>query len=198
MNIYFNSVMPSSNRHRNLKMVNIGFDGAGKTSMYHTFAFKEFPTDYLPTCFQGYCHSFEINGETISLAFWDTHCGENNEYLELLQLSYFDTDVFTICFDVSNLDVFPDMKKFWVDGQLRPLYRKVPIILVATKIDLRGGDCETISRERGERLAEEIGAAGYFEISSLKKEGLDDLFYHICISGVKYQKKRLKRKCLIL
>ena len=70
-------------------------------------------------------------------------------------------------------------------------------MLVATKTDLRAGVCETIRREEGAALAEEIVAAGYFEISSLKMEGLDELFHSICVVGMKYRKD-LKRKCLII
>ena len=170
-----------------LKTVNVGFDGAGKTCLYHTFAWNKFPGDFIPTIFECYVHNFVIEGESVDLGFWDTHCGENDEYVELTRIYYHDADVFTICFDVSNREVFPKIKDYWVDTELRPLNPKAPIILVATKIDLRDGDCETISKESGERLAEEIGAAGYFEVSSLKMVGLNELFNFVCAAGLKYR-----------
>ena len=179
-----------------LKMVNVGFDGAGKTSMYSTFVRKKFLVDYIPTVFESYVGDFVIDKKSVSLAFWDTCCGENDEYKSLRPLSYCDTDVFTLCFDVSSLELFPDMKTFWVE-ELRSFDPNIPIILVATKTDLRGGVCKTIRREEGVALAEEIVAAGYFEISSLKMEGLDELFHSICVVGMKYRKD-LKRKCLII
>ena len=192
--------MPSQKEYvyQNVKMVTVGFDGSGKTSMYHTFTRKEFPADYVPICFEGYAQTLYVDGKCICLCFWDTCCGENDEYGPLRPLSYHDTDVFVLCYDVSNFELFPWIKTFWVDKELRPFDPKIPIILVATKIDLRGRDCKTVCREEGEALAEEIGAAGYFEISSLKMEGLEELFRQICIVALRHRKEKLKKNCLIL
>ena len=190
--------MPSRRKVIRLKMVAVGFDGAGKTSMYHTFAKKKFPAKYIPTVFEGYVHDFEIDGKEVDLAFWDTVCGENDEYARLRPLSYNDADVFVLCFDISNIELYYRIKEFWVDNELRSFDPRIPIILVATKTDLREGEFKTASREEGESLAAEIDAAGYFEISSLRMEGLDDLFHNICVVGMNYQKKTMKKKCLIL
>lgn len=178
-----------------LKTVNVGFDGSGKTSLYHTFAWRKFPDGFLPTVFEGYTHDFDIDGKSVNLGFWDTHCGENHEYVELTRLYYPNTDVFTICFDVSNLDSFSNIREFWVDKEIRPLNSDAPLVLVATKTDLRGGsnECGTISRERGEQLAKEIGAAGYFEVSSLEMKGVDELFQSISEIGLKYRLKNSTR-----
>jgi small GTP-binding protein len=176
-----------------LKTVNLGFDGAGKTSLYYTFAYKNYPEGFVASIFECYIHNFKIEGHSVDLGFWDTHCGDNDEFVELTRIYYPDTHVFTICFDVSNLAVFSKIKKFWVDQEVRPLNPNAPIILVATKTDLRDSDCATISKETGQLLAEEIDAAGYFEVSSLRMEGLDELFHNICVVGLKYQKETLKR-----
>jgi small GTP-binding protein len=184
----------------NLKMVAVGFDGSGKTSMYHTFAKKKFPAEYVPTVFEGFAHNFEIDGNYVNLAFWDIACGENDEYARLRPLSYDRADVFVLCYDISNVNLYHRIKEFWVDNELRSFDPKIPIILVATKIDLREGELKTVSREEGESLAAEIDAAGYFEISSLRMEGLDELFHQICVVGMNpmnYQKKTPKNKCLI-
>jgi small GTP-binding protein len=181
-------------------MLIVGFDGAGKTSMYHTFATKEFPTGYIPfwcEIYTNYTCDFEIDGNCVNLAFWDTICGENDEYARLRPLSYNDADVFVLCYDISNLELYHKIKEFWVDNELRSFDPRIPIILVATKTDLREGELKTVSREEGESLAAEIDAAGYFEISSLRMEGLDELFHNICVVGMNYQKKTMRKKCLI-
>ena len=183
------------NKPVNLKTVNVGFDGSGKTSLYHTFAWRKFPDGYLPTVFEGYTHDFHIDGVSVNLGFWDTHCGENHEYVELTRLYYPNTDVFTICFDVSNLDSFSKIREFWVEKEIRPLNSDAPIVLVGTKTDLRdeSNDRGTISRESGEQLAREIGAAGYFEVSSLEMRGVDELFQSISEIGLKYRLKTSAR-----
>lgn len=179
----------------NIKNVNVGFDGSGKTSLYHTFAWRKFPDGFLPTVFEGYTHDFVIEGISANLAFWDTHCGENDEYVELTRLYYPDTDVFTICFDVSNSNSFSNLREFWVEKEIRPLNSDAPIVLVATKTDLRE-HCETVSRERGEQLARDIRAAGYFEVSSLEMRGVDELFENVCRIGLKYRLAK-NRICVI-
>ena len=60
----------------------------------------------------------------------------------------------------------------------------VPHILVGTKIDLRDAGVqdphaegfEPISTERGEELAQSIGAAKYVEVSAKTRKNLDQVF----------------------
>ncbi len=62
------------------------------------------------------------------------------------------------------------------------------IILVGTKSDVREDSNfkgPAVSRKDGEKLAKEIGAASYLEVSALKRQGLNELFEEVARQGLK-------------
>ncbi|KAL5261353.1 hypothetical protein ACHWQZ_G007149 [Mnemiopsis leidyi] len=176
-----------------IKTVNVGCDGVGKTCWYQTYVTRRFPSDedYVPTIFDGYAHNCTVNGTPLSVGFWDTICGEDDEFRKLRRLSYPRTDVFTLCFDVADTERLP-MVEWWANEELRLSNPDTPIILVATKTDLREGQPVTVSREEGEAMAKKIRAAGYFEISSLKMEGDYDVTIELINVRSKLERPELK------
>ena len=84
-------------------------------------------------------------------------------------------------------------------------------LLVGTKIDLRD-DAATIeklaknnqkplSKEMGEKLAEELGAVRYIECSALTQEGVKNVFDEAilaALAALKTPKLRKKDKCSIM
>ena len=79
-------------------------------------------------------------------------------------MSYLDTGVFILCFDVSNEPQFSDIHTYWAP-ELSELCPHTPIILVGTKTDLREKQVETSSCEAGESMAARINAVRYMEVS---------------------------------
>jgi cell division control protein 42 len=104
------------------------------------------------------------------------------DYDRLRPLSYPQTDVFFICFQVTCPASFENVRDKWVP-EVRHYCPDVPFLIVATQIDRRDGS-ETLAREKqravtteeGERLAMELGAAKYVECSALTKKGLNNVF----------------------
>ena len=181
-----------------LKTVAVGDGGVGKTSMYITYATEEYPSEYIPTAFDDYSRPCDLNGTEILLSMFDTAGGE--DYPRLRPLSYPGTDVFILCFDVSSTFSKDNISSYWLP-ELKLHCPTVPIILVATKIDLRDGEQETVTTEEGESLATKIGAAKYVEICSLRKEGLNELFSDVLRIGYDYNSslpKKQSRKCNVL
>ena len=90
---------------------------------------------------------------------------------------------------------------------------KTPIILVGTKLDLRDNPetvqslkengLKPITKEDGERLTKEIGAAKYLECSALTQKGLPNVFEEAVKAVFADQKdktapgKKKKEKCVI-
>ena len=148
-----------------------------------------------------------VNGTPINLGLWDTAGQE--DYDRLRPLSYPQTDVFLICFAITSLSSFENVKsKWWPEIQHHA--PGVPSILVGTKLDLRS-DPETIkklgekmqqpvSEQKGERLAEEIGAWKYVECSALTQHGLKQVFDQAirCVLKAKEKKPKKKANCVIL
>jgi GTPase SAR1 family protein len=61
-------------------------------------------------------------------------------------------------------------------------------LIVGTKIDLRDDPSAKgpiVSRKDGEKLAKEVGAAGYLEVSALKRTGIQELFEEVARQGLK-------------
>ena len=139
-----------------------------------------------------------MNDIPISLGLWDTGGGE--DYHRLRPLSYPQTDVFTLCFDVRSQYSMDRVPSYWAP-ELKHHCPDVPIILVATKIDLRDEERKTVTTEEGESIANKIGAAKYMEISSKRKEGLNELFGEVARIGYEYHsnlQKKKSGKCNIL
>jgi GTPase SAR1 family protein len=116
------------------------------------------------------------------------------------------TDLFVICFSVTNASSFDSAKSKWL-GEIEQYCPGAPFILVGTKTDLRE-DSATIAklaerglrileRQEGVELAKEIGTE-YFECSALKQEGMKEIFDRAI--QIAWEKKRptSKRKCCIM
>ncbi|KPP74854.1 hypothetical protein Z043_105947 [Scleropages formosus] len=54
------------------KIVVVGDSECGKTALLHVFAKDCFPENYVPTVFENYTASFEIDTQRIELSLWDT------------------------------------------------------------------------------------------------------------------------------
>ncbi|TNN66271.1 Rho-related GTP-binding protein RhoE [Liparis tanakae] len=54
------------------KIVVVGDSQCGKTALLHVFAKDCFPESYVPTVFENYTASFEIDTQRIELSLWDT------------------------------------------------------------------------------------------------------------------------------
>lgn len=60
------------NQNVKCKIVVVGDSQCGKTALLHVFAKDCFPENYVPTVFENYTASFEIDTQRIELSLWDT------------------------------------------------------------------------------------------------------------------------------
>ncbi|KAL9848511.1 rho-related GTP-binding protein RhoE isoform 3-T3 [Geothlypis trichas] len=60
------------NQNVKCKIVVVGDSQCGKTALLHVFAKDCFPESYVPTVFENYTASFEIDTQRIELSLWDT------------------------------------------------------------------------------------------------------------------------------
>ena len=171
-----------------LKTIAVGYGCAGKTCMFITYTTKKFPDEYIPTVFDNYAQEIDENTQ---LGLWDTGGGE--DYARLRPLSYPQTDAFILCFDVARKDLFAELESYWY-AELRHHCPDVPIILTATKIDLRETEENCVTTEEGEALAAKT-RSHYAEISSLKGIGLDELFEKVIDRAREHEANSRKKKC---
>lgn len=92
------SASPLSQLQR--KVLVLGDGACGKTSLLFVLIRHHFPQEYEPTVFENYTHLMHSSRGEVELTLWDTAGQE--EFDKLRSLSYADTDVVVLCFDVGN------------------------------------------------------------------------------------------------
>lgn len=121
---------------QNVKLVVVGDGGVGKSSFLICATTSHFPCNYVPTVFDNYTANMMVYGKPVNVGLWDTAGQE--DYDRLRPLSYPETDVFVVCFDVANRSSFQNVTEKWVP-EVRHFCPETPILLLATKTDLRNG-----------------------------------------------------------
>ncbi|KAN0007114.1 hypothetical protein ACTFIU_005308 [Dictyostelium citrinum] len=166
-----------------IKMVLVGESNVGKTSLLFTKSSGILP-EYTPTIFSDPIKIVNKDGQEYKIDYWDI----NGDYPKLRPLLYSNTNVFLICFSISSRDSFNKCETKWAP-EITKFSPGVPIILVATKIDLRNSDdndsneSDFIKYQEGIEMRDKIKASAYIECSSLLNRGANDLFDTISIIG---------------
>ncbi|XP_059844183.1 rho-related GTP-binding protein RhoF isoform X1 [Hypanus sabinus] len=196
---------------KELKIVIVGDGGCGKTSLLMVFAKGDFPEQYAPSVFEKYVTDITIRNKKVTLTLYDTAGQE--DYDRLRPLSYQDTNVILICYDVTNPTSFENVRIKWVP-EVNHFCQEVPILLIGCKTDLRmdkerlrrlrAAQQEPITYNQGEETAHQIKAVMYLECSAKFRENIEDIFKEasiVALSALKKKKSKRKRKqkqCLLL
>ena len=168
-----------------IKIVCVGDNAVGKTSMIIRLVYNQFP-EYFPTVYDSLTHEMILDGANMSVELCDTGGGE--EYHDRLRsLSYLSTDVLALSFAVNLPKSFKNIERTWIP-ELTHHCPDVPIVLIGTKSDLRD-DVEQECTPKLEclELARRIGAAEYHECSSFTGEGVQHVFERIADVGLQHR-----------
>ncbi len=121
----------------------------------------------------------------MELGLWDFMARSEEYRGRFAPLSFPGTDVFVVSFSVTSRATYDGVLDRWYP-MIRQHMPDPPRILVATKVDLRGdaGTAEKlkakndtfITKEEGQKLARQIGAAAYLETSALTGHNVQALF----------------------
>ncbi|CAH1176152.1 unnamed protein product [Phaedon cochleariae] len=181
-----------------VKITVVGDGIVGKTCMLSTYTTGDFPEEYVPTVFEHYGQKIIVDDEEYDMTLWDTAGQE--DYERLRPLSYPHTNCFLVCFSVDkNLASYDNVSLKWVP-EVKHFSPSVPIIVVATKTDLREDpSLACYSPDEGRKLKRKVRAQGYMECSALRMEGLNEIFEGAIRVHKKFKnKKPSTRQCTVL
>ncbi|XP_053482448.1 rho family GTPase 3b [Ictalurus furcatus] len=180
------------------KMVVVGDSACGKTALLTVFAKDCFPESYVPTVFENYTASFEIDSLRVELSLWDT--SGSPYYDNVRPLSYPDADAVLICFDISRPETLDSVLRKW-KGEIEEFCPNTKMLLVGCKSDLRT-DLATfvqlsnelpLTYDQGSNMAKQISAP-YIECSALQSENsVRDIFHVAALACVNKSNKNVKR-----
>ncbi|CAF0876719.1 unnamed protein product [Didymodactylos carnosus] len=155
--------------------------------MLITYTTNSFPLKYVPTIFDSYAVTVMINDQPHTLGLYDTGKQSGQEaYDRLRPLSYTGTDIFLVCFSVVLPPSLENVRDKWLP-ELSHHNPETPCILVGTQIDLRDDKATLehlqrlykqppITKLQGEKMAKQINAVKYVEVSAKTQSGLKSVF----------------------
>ncbi|XP_050002340.1 rho-related GTP-binding protein RhoF isoform X2 [Alexandromys fortis] len=173
---------PSSAR-KELKIVIVGDGGCGKTSLLMVYCQGSFP---------------------------EVRPGQE-DYDRLRPLSYQNTHLVLICYDVMNPTSYDNVLIKWFP-EVTHFCRGTPVVLIGCKTDLRkdkeqlrklrAAQLEPITYTQGLSACEQMRAALYLECSAKFRENVEDVFREaakVALSALKKAQRQKKRRiCLLL
>jgi Ras-related C3 botulinum toxin substrate 1 len=158
---------------QNLKLVIIGDDGVGKTSLLIAYTTNAFLDQDVPSVYDNYTVNVAVKGRSINIGLWDTSGKES--YDRLRPFTYPKTDCFLVCFDVSNRASFERLETKW-KPEIAQHAPGVPFIVAGAKLDLRDAGKGAVGTHEAIARAEKLGAAAYHECSAKTQVGVKHAF----------------------
>ena len=180
---------PSVNK--SIKCVIVGDSAVGKTSIINTYNKRnnEYNESTLGATYWELCYDFDKKLR-VKINFWDTAGQER--YNALIPMYVRDCDIIIITFDLTNINTFNSLKKWY--NFINNFYNTPEIIIVGNKVDLeiyRVVTSKDIQKFVNENFKNKPAV---FETSSLNNVNIDELFKHIFSITKKIINERLKNK----
>ncbi|XP_051828700.1 rho-related GTP-binding protein RhoF isoform X1 [Antechinus flavipes] len=164
---------------------------------------------YAPSVFEKYTTSVTLGSKEVILNLYDTAGQE--DYDRLRPLSYQNTHLVLICYDVMNPTSYDNVLIKWYP-EVTHFCHGTPMVLIGCKTDLRkdkeqlrklrAADLEPITYAQGESACQQMKAALYLECSAKFRENVEDVFREatkVALSALKKaQRKKKRRLCALL
>ncbi len=158
------------------KVVLIGAGGSGKTAIVNRFLTNKFSEQYIVTIGSQFAVKtvpVNQNGREVQvkLLVWDL---AGQQRFDFIRSAYYrGSKGALLVFDTTRKSTFLELPK-WIEETEKALNLRIPIILLANKVDLEGE--RIITTEMGQQFAEENGFKGYLETSALTGANVEEAF----------------------
>jgi len=163
-----------NNPLRKFKLVFLGEQSVGKTSLITRFMYDSFDNTYQATIGIDFLSkTMYLEDRTVRLQLWDT---AGQERFRSLIPSYIrDSSVAVVVYDITNRNSFQQTTK-WIDDVRAERGQDVIIMLVGNKTDL--ADKRQVSIEEGESKAKELNVM-FIETSAKAGYNVKQLFRRV-------------------
>ena len=192
----------------NFKILTLGENGVGKTSILIRFIENKFFKDYRATIGIDFkTKILNINNKEIKLKIWDSAGQER--FRNLTTQYYKKVDGIVFVYDVTEKNSYETIRD-WIEQIISNKNQEIGLVLFGNKCDL---EKRVITKEMGDKLAEQF-KINYFETSALNGQGIKEAFESLTINimkkkGVwevnnktegialnKDKKKKIKKNCI--
>jgi len=165
----------AGNPLRKFKLVFLGEQSVGKTSLITRFMYDSFDNTYQATSGIDFLSkTMYLEDRTVRLQLWDT---AGQERFRSLIPSYIrDSTVAVVVYDITNANSFHQTSK-WIDDVRTQRGTDVIIMLVGNKTDL-SEEKRQVSTEEGERKAKELNVM-FIETSAKAGYNVKQLFRRV-------------------
>ncbi|KAJ8943284.1 hypothetical protein NQ318_017302 [Aromia moschata] len=159
---------------RKYKLVFLGEQSVGKTSLITRFMYDSFDTTYQATVGIDFLSkTVYLKDRTVRLQLWDT---AGQERFRSLIPSYIrDSAVAVVVYDITNVSSFEQTAK-WIEDVRRERGDKVIIMLVGNKVDLE--NIRQVSTLTAEKMARELNVL-FIETSAKVGYNIKQMFRRI-------------------
>merc|ERR1712144_31230 len=166
-----------NNPLKKFKLVFLGEQSVGKTSLITRFMYDSFDNMYQATIGIDFLSkTMYLEDRTVRLQLWDT---AGQERFRSLIPSYIrDSSVAVVVYDISNAKSFQQTNK-WIDDVRTERGTDVIMVLVGNKTDL--SEKRQVSTEEGEAKAKELGVM-FIETTANARVNIKALFRKIASS----------------
>ncbi|KAK2180810.1 hypothetical protein NP493_425g03026 [Ridgeia piscesae] len=177
---------------RKFKLVFLGEQSVGKTSLITRFMYDSFDNTYQATIGIDFLSkTMYLEDRTIRLQLWDT---AGQERFRSLIPSYIrDSSVAVVVYDITNANSFQQTSK-WIDDVRTERGGDVIIMLVGNKTDL--SDKRQVSTEDGERKAKELNVM-FIETSAKAGYNVKQLFRRVAAALPGMEQTEQKKEDMI-
>ena len=167
------------------KVVMIGAGGSGKTALVNRFLTHKFSEEYIVTIGSQFAvKTVELetaNGRNVvvKLLVWDL---AGQQRFDFIRGSYYrGSKGALLVFDTTRKSTWLELPK-WIKETEDALGERIPIILLANKVDLV--EHRVITREMGEQFVRDNNLTGYLETSALSGQNVEEAFSMLAKSSM--------------
>ncbi len=159
------------------KVVMIGAGGSGKTALVNRFLTQKFSEQYIVTIGSQFAVKTvavpDNNGNSVvvKLLVWDL---AGQQRFDFIRGSYYrGSKGALLVFDTTRKSTYLELPK-WIEETENALGERIPIILLANKVDL--AEDRVITSEMGREFVQQHNLVAYLETSALTGQNVEQAF----------------------